>query len=484
MINPIKIILYQLYLLQLEEYDVRRFSQAIKRTDGKVPAATRKGIVWTPKMILITSISLALFIGYVTGASVFSYRLFQLMPLSVILFIKLLIHTKPFHICIKTALFILRPIDTSLKNRIINKAKEKLLNYPNLRVIGIAGSYGKTTMKEVLYSVLSQKYKVIKTDKNINTPIGISRQILAELSPEHEIYIVEIGEYYRGDIAEICDITPPEIAVITGINEAHLEKMGSLNTTIPAIFEVADSAKEKATVVINKDDKRVAENYRKYTQKEIIEYSIKGGGDFTTKNITLSEHSLEMTFEVLKNRKHYGRYNVPILGEYIVGDIIAAIQIAELSVFKLSPDEIKRGVENIQPVPHRLEPIINKQTGVLVIDDSYNGNPDGVEEAIKLLGQFKKRRKVYVTPGLVETGEKSAEIHYNIGKTLSDVADIVVLIKNSATPHIAKGLTENGFNEKNIVWFDTSKEAHGQMGEVTRLNDVVLFQNDWPDNYL
>ncbi len=120
----------------------------------------------------------------------------------------------------------------------------------------------------------------------------------------------------------------------------------------------------------------------------------------------------------------------------------------------------------------------------MIIDDSYNGNPDGVREAIKTLGLFKNRKKIYVTPGLVEMGEKSPDIHYNIGVGLTGTADLVVLIKNSVTPNIERGLLKEGFNPKNIIWFDSADVAYKSIKSLAKPGSVVLLQNDWPDNYI
>ena len=470
--NPLTLILYQLYLLQLEEYNVERFIDVVRRTRGNVPTSWRSSVKWTSKMMLVAAASTALYIGIPLFVI---YKILSLSALSFLVLLAWLIILAPFYYhFVRLALALLQPIDTYIKNQIIERAKARLSRYPTVKIIGIAGSYGKTTMKEVLASVLSEKFKVLKTTKNINTPIGISRQILKELNDSHDIYIVEMGEYYRGDIEAICKITPPDIGIITGINEAHLEKMGSIEATINTIFEIAVNKKEEGIVVVNNDSERVKENWKKYIdEKYVTTYSSKDA-----KLTEFREDGSGMTVEIegMKN------VNVSLLGEYVLGDISAAYFIAKK--LGMTNEEIKKGIEKLKPVEHRLQPIYNANTDVMVIDDSYNGNPDGVEEAIKVLKKFKKRRKLYMTPGLVESADLAEEIHYNIGKSLSDVADIVILIKTSVTPHIAEGLTKNGFKEENIVWFDTAQEAHNGLSTLLKKGDVIMFQNDWPDNYL
>ncbi|MEK7523220.1 MAG: cyanophycin synthetase, partial [Patescibacteria group bacterium] len=172
----------------------------------------------------------------------------------------------------------------------------------------------------------------------------------------------------------------------------------------------------------------------------------------------------------------------PVLGQYNLDKVDGVIYLAKK--FGLNHQEIEAGLKKIKTPAHRLQPILNREKNILIIDDSYNGNPDGVEEAIKTLSLFKKRRKIFITPGLVEMGNKSREVHQRIGERLNDVVDLVILVKNSVTPDIEEGLIKAGFNDKNIVWFNSMMEAQNNLGNILNSGDVVLFQNDWPDNYV
>ena len=160
---------------------------------------------------------------------------------------------------------------------------------------------------------------------------------------------------------------------------------------------------------------------------------------------------------------------------------MGAICVAE--ALGMTRAEITHGVVMTRSIAHRLAPF-STANGVLVIDDSYNGNPDGAREAVRVLARFKNRRKLYITPGLVEMGKMSAEIHRTIGRKLATVADIVILIKNSATAYIAEGLASANFKKQNIIWFASAHEAHAALPAILKSEDIVLFQNDWPDNYL
>jgi UDP-N-acetylmuramoyl-tripeptide--D-alanyl-D-alanine ligase len=197
--------------------------------------------------------------------------------------------------------------------------------------------------------------------------------------------------------------------------------------------------------------------------------------------------------------------SVNLLGEYALGDVDAAVKISKS--LGMTGEEIKRGIENIKPVKHRLEPI-RSAGDILVIDDAYNGNPDGVKEAIKVLSRFENRRKVFITPGLVEMGKASKEIHFKIGQQLAGVADVVVLIKNSVTGFIEEGINSVviarsaadkaissgskiaapsdalGLAMTKVIWFETAQAAHSSLSTILKPGDVAIFQNDWGDNYV
>ncbi len=487
-LNPIRIIKYQIYLLQLENYELMRYLQLSYHNYFPKNAKTRKEIDWTKKLILITGLS---FLLYLLSVSTFIFIIFTKKELNlflaslIVLFISfILLYLIRFYLIFGTLLVL--PADIYLKKKIINKAKRKISIYKNLKIIGISGSYGKTTMKECLYTVLSQKYKVLKTPENINTTIGISKQIIDELDEEIQIYIVEMGEYKKGDIADICLITKPDIAIITGISEAHFERMGSIENAISTMFEVVENSQKNALIVLNEDNSLIMDNYKKFIKgKEVKFYSSNNSKlselqvsdnefmqDGSGYNFSISGKNSNLKLDNLK---------VSILGEYILGIISACLIIFD----ELGGDQntFASLIEKIKPIEHRLQPI-QGNGNILIIDDSYNGNPDGVSEAIKVLDRFKVRRKVFITPGLVETGEKSEEVHTQIGHKLSKVADLVILIKNSVSPYIEKGLMEGEFDNANIIWFNTSQEAHSSLGKILKPGDIILFQNDWTENYI
>lgn len=484
---PIRVLFYQLYLLQLEEYDFTRYFKLILKTKGLPQNPTRKTIDWTQKLKLLFVVALAFHLLVSFGLG-FLFHQFVLPQINYLLFVFFLLFflilSYFFFAFLLLSLFLVSPIDSYLKKRIIHQATLKMKAFPNLKVIGIAGSYGKTTMKELIAAVISQKYKTVKTPKNLNTPLGIARTILKEITAETEYFVVEMGEYAKGDVKHLCDLAKPDISVVTGINEAHLERMGNIQNTIETIFEVVENMKPGGTVLLNGDDKLVKENYEKFCQGHdtIVFTSANKIKDLEIHTIHFEQDASGISFDVKQRGLDLGRLKIAALGEYIIPEILGVIKLSEK--LGLSVKEISDGIASMKPVEHRLQPIYNHNTKILVIDDSYNGNPQGVKEAIAVLSKFDQHRRIYLTPGLVEAGERTRDIHYNIGKQLAKVAGLVILIKNTVTPFIAEGLEKNGFKKEDIIWFNSAKEAHANLGKLLRPYDVILFQNDWPDNYI
>lgn len=467
--NIFKNVYFQLLLLQLEEYDLVRFLKVVVKTKGMAPnRPVRKPLVFTAKIKLILAVSIFIYLFLL----LFALKMGYFSPFKLIIFTFLTgLYLYFSFIFLIIASVLIFPFDFVVKEIIILLAKRKIKKFSNLKIIGVAGSYGKTGMKEFIATILEQKYNVLKTPESVNTPFAISELVLKKLDPDTEVFVVEMGEYYRGDVKNICAIARPDIAVVTGINEAHLERMGSLDNAVATIFEVVENMEKKGLVLLNGNDDLVKNNYKKFiSSQEVYLYKNKGRGEFDENlpGYILKEGASSIFF--------------PLLGAYNLDKIDAAIFLAKK--LGLTENQIAAGVRNIKPIPHRLQPLINRQANTLVIDDTYNGNPDGVEEAISTLSQFKKRRKIYVTPGLVEMGEKKGEIHYNIGKKLAKVADLVVLIKNSVTPYIDEGLRKSGFNKKNVIFFESADQAYKNLNKIIKSGDVALLQNDWPDNYL
>src|SRR3989344_1619662 len=317
--NPFVAIRRNIYLLQLENYHLARFIGVCLKS----PKISSIKIIWTPKLVVVSTLAFALQIltAYLMSGIWGGWIIF--FALSYVFFFT-------YFIFLTVSTILLIPIDYPVKRYLISKAKKKVVGLRSkLKIIGITGSYGKTTTKEVIASILAQKFKVLKTPENFNTPLGIARFILKGLSNDTEVLVVEMGAYRRGDIMELCGLTPPDIAVLTGINESHLERFGSLENTVKAKFEIVEALDSSGIAVLNADSDLVIKNYKRFfsgtpyfyaSGKHPLESIHIGKVGFNPKSFRM-----ELTLTQHGNRHNF---SVPFLGKYIAGTINAGILIA------------------------------------------------------------------------------------------------------------------------------------------------------------
>ena len=458
------------YMLQASEYNIRDYVNWLKRVKNFNKVENRKHLASTPKsLFVIAFISIILLCIY--GAA-FAILLQWANPLKYLVFILIIIsapHLLSYGIIIPLWLFnflIQKPIE----HFIINRAEKILRNNKAIK-IAIAGSFGKTTMREILKTVLAEGQKTAAPPDNYNTPIGISK-FVRQLTGNEEILIFELGEYYSGDVRKLCQMIKPQIGIITGVNEAHLQKFKTTDAATDTIFELADWLKDK-TVYVNNEN-ALAKN--KALNNHII-YNRDGVGNWRVQG---AQTDLTGTSFILENNDLRIEVKSKLLGLHQIGPLSVAADIALR--LGISPEKIQQGIAKTKPFSHRLE-LKNYNDGIILLDDSYNGNPDGVNAVIEFIASLKNCRKFYVTPGLVEMGLKTESVHKEIGKKLAKAGiEKIILIKNSVTPYIEQGLKENGYNGE-IQWFDDAAAAFAALPNLTVNGDIVVLQNDWPDQY-
>jgi len=351
---------------------------------------------------------------------------------------------------------------------IIKNAKNILAKHSALR-IGIVGSYGKTTAKEILLAVIGEGKKVSATPGNMNTAIGISR-FATKLSGDEDILIFELGEEKVGDVRYLSELSHPEYAVMTGINEAHLESFKTLERTVGTIFEISEFV-QKDKLYMNGESSLVREK----AQPDDLLFSEDGIGDWKVSNAktTVEGTSFKLTkddFSIDAETKLVGLHTI---GVTVAGIVIAA----ELGIV---PRDIESGLRKVKPFEHRMQPRLLH--GAWVIDDTYNGNSDGVRVGLDFLKDVTASRRVYVTPGLVEQGDKTQSVHEKIGEQAALSADVIVLMKNSVTEYIKAGLVRQRF-EGELIEIENPLEFYTHLDQFVAAGDVVLMQNDWTDNY-
>jgi UDP-N-acetylmuramoyl-tripeptide--D-alanyl-D-alanine ligase len=355
------------------------------------------------------------------------------------------------------------------QNKLIKSARQIFAKHSALK-IAIAGSYGKTTAKEILQTVLSEGKKVAFTPGNINTMVGISR-FARGLKGDEEVIIFELGEDHVGDVRKLCELVQPNIGIITGINEAHLSSFGTLERTITTIFELQGYLGDKP-IYKNQESPLINSKIKPNDKLAFNRHGVDGW------KITDLKTDIQGTTFKAKNGLKTILIQTGLLGLHNVGIMAVAIHIADSLGF--STKQIADGFKRTMPFEHRMQP--RNLQGAWVIDDTYNGNSEGVQAGLLLLKQLNAKRRIYVTPGLVEQGHKTREVHENIGRQIADVADIVILMKNSVTNYIRNGLNDSNFKGK-IMIIDDPLEFYNNLEHFVAIGDVVLMQNDWTDNY-
>lgn len=374
---------------------------------------------------------------------------------------------------------IVNPIEKRINTYYYTMAQEKIKSMDDLDTVGITGSFGKTSTKFIVDTILKEKYRVLKTPESYNTPMGISKVINSKLTNDYEIFIAEMGARYIGDIKEIAKLVHPKIGVITSIGPAHLETFKNIENIMKTKYELIEELPSDGIAIFNYDNKYLRKLADK-TFKEKILYGLENQEklDIYATDIEVSE--LGSSF-ILKDKSGKEiKCTTKLLGKHNIYNILAGASVAK--TLGLTFEEIRRGIAKIEPIPHRLN-IINPGTGVIVIDDTFNSNPVGVKAALEVLNQFKEGRKIIITPGMVELGDKEEESNREFGVRISTVCDYVILVGKNRTKPIYKGLKESGYNENNIIVVQNLDEATKEFQKIVRPKDVVLFENDLPDNY-
>ncbi len=369
------------------------------------------------------------------------------------------------------------PINKLIKNYYINDAKKILKNMPNLIVIGVTGSYGKTSTKNFLYKLLSAKYNVLITPENYNTTLGVVKTIRNNLKATHEIFVCEMGAYRVGEIKEICDIVRPKYGIITSIGPQHLESFGSIENIIKTKFELADSVPEDGIVFLNYDNEYMERNK---INKKVVPYGIENetSNQYNAYDVTSTNRGL--TFKMKDENNNEKIFRTSLLGKHNVENIVGSIAVA--NKLGIPMDTLISKVKLLESVPHRLQ-LINTPN-CIIIDDAYNSNPSGSKSAIDTLGTF-NGIKILVTPGMIELGEKQYECNYEFGAYAANVCDYIVLIGKEQTKPIYDGIISKDYNKDKIIIADTLQEGLNVVYQIKTdgKEKIILLENDLPDNY-
>ncbi|MCC8016880.1 MAG: UDP-N-acetylmuramoyl-tripeptide--D-alanyl-D-alanine ligase [Clostridiales bacterium] len=369
------------------------------------------------------------------------------------------------------------PIEKGIRQYYINDAKKILKACPDLIVIGITGSYGKTSVKYFLSTVLKAKYNVLMTPESYNTPMGVVKTIREQLRSTHEIFVCEMGARHVNDIKEICDIVFPDYGIITSIGEQHLETFKSIDNIIKTKFELFDAVENKEHMFLNGDNENIKKRLSRLGVNESHTYGLNGDNETFAYNISVSQKGT--SFSVSCSGKIIENLQTPLIGSHNVTNLTGVISVCVR--LGLTEDDIRAYVKRLASPPHRLQ--LSRRGNTAVIDDAYNSNPAGCRAALDTLKLFSEV-KILMTPGMVELGKMQDECNYEFGKYAADVCDYVYLIGKKQTEAIYNGLKGAGFDESKIIISNSFEEGFAAASAVEfDKKKIILIENDLPDNY-
>jgi UDP-N-acetylmuramoyl-tripeptide--D-alanyl-D-alanine ligase len=346
------------------------------------------------------------------------------------------------------------------------------------RIIAITGSAGKTTTKELVAHLLSAKYRVLKTPASFNTPLGIARTVNDSLQGQ-EYFVVEMGAYKRGEIAKLCRLVEgPDISVITTVNAQHLERFGSLEATAEAKFEIVEGLKEGGTAVLNFDVAAVRERAGRIGGISVISFGVESEeAELRGSNVVETESGIEFYVQFGGETAHVV---TQLMARHNATNVLAAIGVGLSCGLELG--YMAAAIRQFRPPEHRLAPM-QAANGVTVLDDAYNANPEGIIGAIEVLGRYAPRRRILVTPGLIEMGKEKAAYHARIGAAAAANVDVAFLVGPKQTADIKEAMIGASFPGASLHVVRGLDEARETLSKILAPGDVILYANDLPDQF-
>lgn len=368
------------------------------------------------------------------------------------------------------------PIEKRINRGYINDAMRMIDEMKSLDVIGVTGSYGKTSVKHILHTILSSKFSTLMTPESYNTPMGVTITIRNQLKPIHEVFIAEMGAKQIGDIQEICEIVHPKYAVITAIGPQHLETFGSLENVQKTKFEIVESLPADGVAFLNIDDKNIA-SYQVKNPCKIITYGIDHPEAYVrAKEIVFNGNGSSFMVEVEDEEV---QFQSKLLGKHNVYNVLCAIAVGLEMGIPLK--KMAAAVQKVRPVQHRLE-LRKVNAHLTIIDDAFNSNPVGSKMALEVL-KVMPGQKIMMTPGMIELGQRQYDCNYDFGVLSADVCDYVILVGPKQTQPIQDGLQSVHYPKEKMIVVANLNEGFKAVNQVAKGNSFVLIENDLPDSF-
>ena len=450
--------LYQLYGYKIFDFLKNASKMPVKILDDK------NTLVLTKRMLRF----LVIFFATLFSIFVIIFLFIKSFWL-VLLFLCLCVVLVP--LLVAFAHMLIYPVERLIYRFYIEKTKKSLKNFKGKKV-AIVGSFGKTSVKNILFQLLKEKFRCVCTPKNFNTPMGIAKTV-KEMKDDTEIAIFEMGARRPGEIKELVSLVDPDAGILTSIGQQHLETFKSMQNIENTKNELVKFIKKEGILVFNGEDEKVLKSFKKCTKTKFLVGLNEGFAYY--ENLTYSKDGLSFDLIIDGNQK---TVKTRLLGRFNATNIVLASAVAY--ILGLGFDEICLRIEKLESAKNRLELIENKN--FTIIDDSYNANPIGCEEALNVLEMF-DGEKVVVTSGMVELGAVQYEKNFLLGKQIGKVADYVLIMNETNKTAILEGIKKSRFNEEKIFFANSRETQKEVLKQIVKKGSVVLFQNDLPDSY-
>lgn len=365
-----------------------------------------------------------------------------------------------------------RPIEAAIDRYEWQKAQVKLESIKDLKVIGITGTYGKTSTKYILEEVLKKKYVCQSTPKNVNTLHGLVSSINSYLDAKEEVFIAEMGAYKPRIIENLCDFIHPQFAILTTIEVNNISSFGNKDNTVNTLFELIESLPKTGVAILNKDDWEQKE-YQGKIECQKIWVSLEQDADYVAKEIEYNrEGSSFLVYEKDTNKEY--KVKTKLLGKHNIYHILSVIALARILGLEL--DEILPTIENLRPLENHLD--MHDYGYMYQINNTHRSNPLGAKDALDVLERM-PGVKIVVTTGMQNLGEKTGELNNIFGTQMAKVANYVILINEKSTKSVFQGLMESGFEKDKIYIVNNVADAYTLLQQLeTKKKIYVLFESD------
>ncbi len=382
------------------------------------------------------------------------------------------------YLLLMLATLINKPIESLIRRKYQKKAINKLKGHPSLDVIGITGSYGKTSIKNIVNQMLEDNAPTLMTPESYNTPNGVMITINNSLSKFHKTFICEMGAYYPGEIKKLANMVSPRIGVVSSIGNQHLETFKTIDNIQKTKMELIENLVPGGIAILNYDEKYIKNYQIKRNDLSIKTYAIDNQDcDVYAKEIEYDIAKMRFTLVDNLNNTSY-QIETKLLGRHNIYNILCGYLVTKTKEIKV--DKIIASISNLKPIKHRLE-LKKIDNDTYIIDDAFNANQVGINQGLDIVSVYEEYAKIIITPGLIDLGTDQKQVNYQLGQSIAKKVDISFIIGKYNQQDITSGI-ENINNQSQYYTEKNFIDAYNKAMKV-KGKKIILIANDLPDKF-